>query len=158
MFLNQLFQRTTASSSIQRSNFEDILNVLKQPTQYILINTLPIHEQECLIPHTLSCHIEEKTINELLYKGTMKLYSIIVYGKNGNDTTAEDKYIQLKQLGFTNVYVYTGGLFEWCLLQDIYGAENFPTTKKILDFLKYKPVSSIETASNSSSTIPRLLW
>jgi hypothetical protein len=25
------------------------------------------------------------------------------------------------------------------LLQDIYGEENFPTTKKILDILKFKP-------------------
>ena len=29
--------------------------------------------------------------------------------------------------------------FEWILLQDIYGDENFPTTKKILDILKYRP-------------------
>jgi hypothetical protein len=45
---------------------------------------------------------------------------------------------ELVQLGFYQVYIYTGGLFEWMLLQDIYGADDFPTTKKELDILKYK--------------------
>ena len=30
-------------------------------------------------------------------------------------------------------------MFEWLLLQDIYGNDNFPTTSKDLDILKYKP-------------------
>ena len=48
------------------------------------------------------------------------------------------KYEQLVALGFTNVYVYVGGMFEWLLLQDIYGSELFPTTSEELDILKYK--------------------
>jgi hypothetical protein len=44
-------------------------------------------------------------------------------------------------LGFRNVCVYSGGMFEWLLLQDIYGATSFPTTSKELDILKYKPPS-----------------
>ena len=39
---------------------------------------------------------------------------------------------------FTNVFIYPGGLFEWLLLQDIYGFDDFPTTKKERDHLKYK--------------------
>jgi hypothetical protein len=50
-----------------------------------------------------------------------------------------NKYNQLNSLGFYNVYVYTGGLFEWLLLQDIYGEKDFPTTNIELDILKYKP-------------------
>jgi hypothetical protein len=42
-------------------------------------------------------------------------------------------------LGFYNIFVYTGGMFEWLLMQDIYGKELFPTTKKEVDLLKYKP-------------------
>ena len=38
---------------------------------------------------------------------------------------------------------YPGGVFEWLLLQDIYGNDNFPTTKKELDILKYKPKRQI---------------
>jgi len=36
------------------------------------------------------------------------------------------------------VYIYSGGLFEWLLLQDIYGSDLFPTTNDKVDFLKYK--------------------
>jgi hypothetical protein len=65
---------------------------------------------------------------------------IIVYGKNTNDDSAEKKYKQLIRLGFADLYLYSGGMFEWMLLQDIYGKEEFPTTAKVLDILKYKPI------------------
>jgi hypothetical protein len=37
-------------------------------------------------------------------------------------------------------------MFEWLLLQDIYGAAEFPTTKKELDLLKYKPSQLLNIA------------
>ena len=52
-----------------------------------------------------------------------------------------DKYDQLVKLGFSKVFIYPGGIFEWLCLQDIYSDENFPTNKKELDILKYKPDS-----------------
>ena len=64
---------------------------------------------------------------------------IIVYGRNTNDETIYKKYQQLTQLGFAHVYLFMGGLFEWLLLQDIYGSDMFPTTSPQLDLLKYKP-------------------
>ena len=33
---------------------------------------------------------------------------------------------------------YTGGLFEWLLLQDIYGSDMFKTTTEEVDHLKYR--------------------
>ena len=69
----------------------------------------------------------------------MKDIKIVIYGKNSNDEKLYNKYNQLISLGFYNVYVYPGGLFEWLMLQDIYGEKEFPTTKKELDILKYKP-------------------
>ena len=57
---------------------------------------------------------------------------------NAADESLGNKYNQLTKLGFSNTYVYVGGLFEWLLLQDIYGFDSFPTTKKELDILKYK--------------------
>jgi hypothetical protein len=69
---------------------------------------------------------------------TGKGIRIIIYGKNSNDEKIYKKYQQLVSLGFTNVYVYVGGMFEWLLLQDIYGGELFPTTSNELDILKYK--------------------
>ena len=36
------------------------------------------------------------------------------------------------------MYIYSGGLFEWLLLQDVYGKDEFPTMGCELDILKYK--------------------
>ena len=52
------------------------------------------------------------------------------------------------QLGFKNIYVYPGGMFEWLLLQDIYGDDLFQTTSKIQDILKYKQPSLINNNTN----------
>ena len=57
---------------------------------------------------------------------------------NASDITVYEKYSQLIELGFVNVYVYPGGMFEWLLLQDIYSDELFKTTTKELDILKFK--------------------
>jgi len=124
--------------SIQKISFEDVQYILKNHESHLLINTLNDSEQECLIPYTISALNEEKTINEYLQKH-FKNIKIIIYGKNANDEKIYKKYNQLTSLGFYNVYLYCGGLFEWLLLQDIYGTIEFPTTKKELDILKYKP-------------------
>ena len=56
-----------------------------------------------------------------------------------------EKYNQLNALGFFNVYIYPGGLFEWLCLQDIYGFDDFPTTKIERDHLKFKGKSMFTT-------------
>jgi hypothetical protein len=81
-------------------------------------------------------------MNAMILEPKGKDREIIVYGKNTNDDTVHKKYQQLIGLGFKNVRVYPGGMFEWLLLQDIYGASSFPTTSKELDILKYKPPSN----------------
>jgi len=64
---------------------------------------------------------------------------IIVYGKNDLDLSPDLKYDQLLHCGLVEVFIYHGGMFEWLLLQDIYGVSLFPTTKGLLDILKFKP-------------------
>ena len=125
-------------NSIQKINYEDIQYFVKnsQNLSYILINTLNENKQKCLIPNTINYEQEEKIINNYLTKN--KNIKIIVYGENSNDNKAIEKYLQLQKLGFNNVYIYCGGLFEWLLLQDIYGEELFPTTSKINNALIYK--------------------
>jgi hypothetical protein len=130
-------------TSYKKINFEDVQYAIKNINQYIIINTLPNTEQDCLIKHTLSYEQEESTINEMLGNYDFNKKKIIVYGKNSIDETAEKKYSQLKTLGFSELYLYSGGLFEWMLLQDIYGNTEFPTTKKVLDILKYKGTRKI---------------
>ena len=129
------------TQSVRKINFEDIQNSIKNTELYLLINTLSENEQECLIKNTISIHQEEHTINKHLKNG--KNVRIVIYGKNCNDEKIYKKYQQLLSLGFYNVFVYTGGLFEWLLLQDIFGKEEFPTTKTELDILKYKANSTL---------------
>ena len=126
------------SQSIRKLNYEDIQYVIKNSEIHITINTLTKEEQDCLLPNTLDINTEEGIINQLMLKGN-KHVKIIIYGKNCNDEKVYTKYQQLTSLGFYNVYVYPGGLFEWLMLQDIYGNTDFPTTKKELNILRYKP-------------------
>ena len=131
------------SQSLNKINFEDIQYILnKGDSEYILINTLSEAEQSCLIPKTVPAANETELLYKLLKNGN-KDTKIIVYGRNCNDNKLYKKYNQLTTLGFYNVYVYTGGLFEWLMLQDIYGAKEFPTTKKELDIIKYKPTKAL---------------
>ena len=126
------------SQSIRKVNYEDIQYVIKNFEIHITINTLTQEEQDCLLPNTLNIHKEEEFINQLIRNGN-KQVKIIIYGRNCNDEKIYTKYQQLTSLGFYNVYVYPGGLFEWLMLQDIYGNSDFPTTKKELNILRYKP-------------------
>jgi hypothetical protein len=126
------------SQSIQKINFEDVQYVLKNPESHLLINTLPETEQMCLLPNTVQANQEEIIINKYLKNG-LKNIKIVIYGRNCNDEKIYTKCSQLTSLGFYNVYIYTGGLFEWLMLQDIYGTQEFLTTKKELDLLKFKP-------------------
>jgi hypothetical protein len=75
-------------------------------------------------------------MNEMIDKGIQK--PIVIYGMNSADQSVETKYEQLIGLGFREIYIYGGGLFEWMLLQDVYGATEFPTTKKVVDILKFQ--------------------
>jgi hypothetical protein len=119
--------------------FEDIQLAIQYPEQYIIINTMSINEQDCLIKYTVPYQMEEKIINDLIVNCDFRK-KIIIYGKNTNDESIEKKYKQLCGFGFMEVYLYVGGMFEWMLLQDIYGKEEFSTTTKVLDILRYKPV------------------
>jgi hypothetical protein len=128
------------TQSMRKINFEDMQTVTKNPEIYLLINTLPIGDhQSCLIHGTVSSTQEESAINKYLKEN--KGVKIIVYGKNCNDDNVQKKYQQLLSLGFYNVYAYSGGLFEWLMLQDIYGKDLFPTTKIEKDILKFKACS-----------------
>jgi len=129
------------SQSMQKINFEDVQLAYKNPEIYLLINTLSDIEQECLIPGTINATQEETIINK--YIRNNKNVRIIIYGRNSNDEKIYKKYQQLLNLGFTNIYMYIGGLFEWLLLQDIYGTEDFPTTYPMRDILKYKPMQKL---------------
>jgi hypothetical protein len=116
-------------------NFEDMQLAIANK-DYIIINTLAENKQPCLICGTLDMKNEEEILNT--YLKSNKSIKIIIYGMNSQDTSVNKKYEQLISLGFYNVFIYNGGLFEWLLLQDIYGKELFLTTSQERDILKYK--------------------
>lgn len=103
---------------------------------YVLINTLPENQQLCLIHKTIPATEEINIMNQ--YLKTNKHKKIIVYGKNYSDKTIIKKFNQLKQLGFSKVFIYFGGMFEWLMLQEIYGNDNFKTDGTTLDILQFK--------------------
>lgn len=124
--------------SVNKNNFEDMQRFINNKN-ITIINTLDLNQQQCLIQNTISADKETDYINKLIKTNLAK--AIVIYGKNCNDENVITKYKQLKELGFKNLSIYIGGLFEWLLLQDIYGDDIFPTTSKETDFLKYKSPS-----------------
>ncbi len=123
--------------SCQNIHFEELSELINNNSnEIVIINTLPISEQNCLIQNTLNANIETDTINKLLRQDKTK--KLIIYGKNYRDATIHKKYKQLTILGFKNVFIYIGGMFEWLCLQDIYGNTLFRTTGNEVDILKYK--------------------
>ena len=130
--------------SINKINFETLQEIINKQlitNRFIIINTLDETTQDCLINGSLTNYREIETINHYLKHD--KSINIVIYGENSCDNRVIDKYNQLFKLGFTNLYVYIGGLFEWLLLQDIYGEDEFKTTSRQVDILKYKGKTQI---------------
>lgn len=132
------------NKQLQYINFEDMQIAIKKPEMYLIINTMSNIKQDCVILNTIDINKEELIINNYIHKN--KSIYIIIYGENNLDDTAKQKYNQLLSIGFHNIYIYSGGLFEWLLLQDIFGVELFPTNKKELDFFKFKTHSKLHVA------------
>jgi hypothetical protein len=142
-YIKSLFSKTQQKKQI---GFEDVKYAICHMNEYLLINTMSILEQDCLIYGTMAYNKEEAVINSLIENGHTEHTVIIIYGKNSADDTVAEKYDQLKMLGFFNIYIYGGGIFEWLLLQDIYGNKEFPTSGRELDMLKHRV---LKTFSNS---------
>ena len=119
---------------IKKINFEYIQKIIND-SDYTIINTLPNDKQNCLIKNTLTIEEEIEFLNKNMNNTNI---NVILYVLNSYDDTIINKYKQLIKLGYSNIYVYTGGIFEWLLLQDIYGFDNFQTTSKEIDILKFK--------------------
>jgi hypothetical protein len=98
---------------------KNIIHVMEDAEPVLIAGTVPAAEEVAAV----ELAIKQKEL-------------IVVYGKNCGDPRVDLKCAQLLKLG-ANVSVYRGGLFEWLLLQDYYGADFFPTTAAPTDLLKY---------------------
>ena len=123
-------------STYSSYDFDVISNKIITDYDMVLINTMPDTQQGCLIRNTIKANKEPEFNNELFKINTKK--QIIIYGKNHRDLKIIEKYNQLKKLGFTNVHIYFGGLFEWLLLKEYYGEINFPIDGKMGEISQYK--------------------
>jgi len=116
-------------------NYEDIQRGIVDKDG-IMIHIMD--NDEMLIVGTTSIDKETATMNQLLNDHEYDTH-IIVYGKNTDDyERLVKKRGQLMTLGFRNVWFYPGGLFEWSLLQDIFGKSQFPTTNEVRDIIRYR--------------------
>ena len=134
-YINSFFNNY---ETLNKVNYENIQELIKNSDNNYIINTLENNLQDVLIPKTINYYEEENIINSLISNYNFNEV-IIIYGKNSSDETIIKKYMQLKKYGFINIYIYSGGMFEWLLLQDIYGKDLFPTKGYTLDILRYKP-------------------
>ena len=123
-------------STYSSYDFDILSNKIISGYDMVLINTMPETQQGCLIKNTIIANKETDFINELFKINKKK--EIIIYGKNHRDLKIIEKYNQLKKLGFTNVFIYFGGLFEWLLLKEYYGEINFPIDGKMCEISQYK--------------------
>jgi hypothetical protein len=130
------------NTNIEDVNFQDMQKAIND-NRYIIINTLESDKQQCLIVNTLSIAQETSMINSLIDNYRYNR-DIIVYGMNCCDKTVDNKIEQLRRMGFSRLYLYRGGMFEWLCLQDIYGSEVFRTTTETLDMLNYKPQQALK--------------
>lgn len=151
--LTNALTSATSTASAGQINFEDMQSIISTTRKsVIIISTLKLDYQKCIIRGTVPADQEEARINDILSgeDSAGESIMIIVYGKNSTDGTVREKYEQLLKHGIARVCVYTGGMFEWLLLQDIYGADLFPTTGSELDILRYRPPRSSLLLSSSS--------
>lgn len=137
----EMFKTWIQPQTFSKIGFEDVKYSIKYPETHILINTLSLDSQRNLIINTVSAEKEELVINSIIEDYRMKDMKILIYGRNATDDSAEKKAKQISNLGFSQVFLYCGGLFEWLLLQEIYGTSEFPTTgqNKTVDLLQYRP-------------------
>jgi hypothetical protein len=114
-------------------NFEKLKEMQKEGAT--MIHTMD-ESEKVLIVGTVVAEKEIEKINKMISKNDYEK-DIIIYGRNCHEyEKLMKKQKQLASLGFKNVYIYLGGMFEWLLLQDVYGPKEFPTEKngEILDF------------------------
>ena len=119
------------SFTVEKASFENVLLLEKSG---VLISVFAEDDQNLLIAGTVPCAKEVEAVESAIAAKR----SIIVYGRNSHDERVFTKYAQIKKLGGL-VKVYLGGLFEWILLNEIYGNDRFPLTAKVVDLYQYRP-------------------
>ncbi len=138
----------TSQSSINYANYCDIQNAVRSGKT--VVHIMDVSDETILIKGTLTAYQEVEKINLWISNGAFD-NEIYIYGySNADFNKLLQRHKQLLGLGFHKVYIYFGGMFEWLLLRDVYGATEFPLDGLIkgamVDILKYnKPCETMKT-------------
>ena len=123
-----------ASISFNVVNHQGVLDALKEGN--ILITVISNHTDATLIKGTLGEAEELRHVNEIIRKKNLD-ERIFVYGENCSDSRVYSKARQLKKLGLKEVFVYTGGIFEWMLLGEVFGQDQFPVHGRVTNVVDH---------------------
>ncbi len=119
-------------------NFDDMKIAVERG--YIICHIMDEIDGTILIKNTLSVKDEIKKINDLIKQSKFD-ETIVLYGRNYTDLELiVQRFQHLISFGFTRVFIYVGGLYEWILMQNLYGDKLFPTNV-IVDFIDAQSVS-----------------
>ena len=140
-----------STQSLFYVNYCDMQNAIN--SEKTIIHIMNVGDENILIKNTLTAQLEIERINNYLDSGKTDI-DIYIYGySNADFNKLLQRQKQLNRLGFKNVYVYFGGMFEWLLLREVYGQSEFPINGtdigKVIDILKYhKPIKSYSFGGN----------
>ena len=67
-------------SAVKKINYEDVTYIIKQ-LNFLLINTLLVNNQQCLIKNTINIEDEVRIINDNMNNLSI---NIVIYGDNCN--------------------------------------------------------------------------
>ena len=100
-------------------------------TGVILLATPDVDSKGWRIAGTLSPQTEEREINRVIQaynaSGKPPKEKIVYYGLNAVDKSPDEQVAKLAGHGIA-ASVYRGGVFEWLLLREVFGAESYAVT------------------------------
>lgn len=95
----------------------------------ILLATPQVDAKMWRIDRTLTPEMEEREINRIIQKysssGKAPEEKIVYYGLNSVDRSPDEQAAKLASHGI-EASVYRGGVFEWLLLREVFGTDNYP--------------------------------
>jgi hypothetical protein len=114
-----------------KTKFIGFDKIIKLEDNELLITVMG-YNTTTFIPKTIIPSQEESVINKIINDKLQNNYTIYLYGKSSKDMELIGKKInQLKELGFYNFAVYAGGFFEYLLLRESFGSNDFPIVGNI---------------------------
>jgi len=104
------------------------------------------------IDGTLTPETEEREINRIIQNysscGKTPEEKFVYYGLNSVDKSPDEQAANLATHGI-EASVYRGGMFEWLLLREVFGADNYPVCSNV-------PTSNSNVIINPLDYLPRL--